>query len=171
MQARDAHILTLTVDNEFGVLTRITAQIRREGWNIKSLAAEETADRSISRITLALQCFDSTLPSVVSRLSRLACVRHVSAYDAARCICRELTIARTADTPEMRAVAERFGAQVIVAEGGCLCSLERNQGRLTNSLQHLLPAARSRPPARAPSRWKKNEPADFCRIQYRTAAI
>ena len=153
MQARDAHILTLTVDNEFGVLTRITAQIRREGWNIKSLAAEETADRSISRITLALQCFDSTLPSVVSRLSRLACVRHVSAYDAARCICRELTIARMADTPEMRAVAEQFGAQVIGAEAG------------------RLPVARSRPPARAPSRWKKNEPADLCRIQYRTAAI
>ncbi len=120
MQARDAHILTLTVDNEFGVLTRITAQIRREGWNIKSLAAEETADRSISRITLALQCFDSTLPSVVSRLSRLACVRHVSAYDAARCVCRELTIARTADTPEMRAVVERFGAQVVGAEAGRL---------------------------------------------------
>lgn len=120
MQARDAHILTLTVDNEFGVLTRITAQIRREGWNIKSLAAEETADRSISRITLALQCFDSTLPSVVSRLSRLACVRHVSAYDAERCICRELTIARTADTPKMRAVAERFGAQVIGTEAGTL---------------------------------------------------
>ena len=120
MPAREAHILTLTVDNEFGVLTRITAQIRREGWNIKSLSAEETADPSISRITLALQCFDATLPNVVNRLSRLACVRHVSAYDEELCICRELAVARVKDMPEVRAVAERFMAQVIANENGVL---------------------------------------------------
>ena len=120
MPTREAHILTLTVDNEFGVLTRVTAQIRREGWNIKSLAAEETADPSVSRITLALQCFDATLPSVVNRLSRLACVRHVSAFDAERCICRELVVARTADAPGARAVAERFLAQVISSENGIM---------------------------------------------------
>ncbi|HWR23259.1 MAG TPA: acetolactate synthase small subunit [Feifaniaceae bacterium] len=120
MPAREAHILTLTADNEFGVLTRITAQIRREGWNIKSLSAEETADPSISRITLALQCFDATLPSVAARLSRLACVRHVSAYDEKRCICRELAVARVKDTPEARAVIGRFAAQTISNENGAL---------------------------------------------------
>ena len=120
MPAREAHILTLTVDNEFGVLTRVTAQIRREGWNIKSLAAEETADPALSRITLALQCFDATLPSVLHRLSRLACVRHVSAFDEDRCICRELAVARTVDTPAVRAVAERFMAQVIKDVNGVL---------------------------------------------------
>jgi len=112
MQPREAHILTMLVDNEFGVLTRITAQIRREGWNIKSIAAQETEDTAVTRITLTLECFDSTLPSVVHRLSRLACVRGVTAFDAEGFLCRELALARVAASEAARKTARRFGAAV-----------------------------------------------------------
>lgn len=89
-----AHLLTLMVDNEPGVLTRITAQIRREGWNIKSLSVAESPDPLVSRITLALECYDLTLPAVEHKLVRLACVRSVKAYDQKTNICRELAVIR-----------------------------------------------------------------------------
>ena len=119
MKGRVAHILTLMVDNEFGVLTRITAQIRREGWNIKSLAVAETIDPAISRITLALECYDTTLPEVMHRLSRLACVRSVTAYSPDQYVCRELCIARVSAQGEaVQQVSERFGAHLLSQDGG-----------------------------------------------------
>ncbi len=114
MKERTAHILTLKVNNEFGVLTRITAQIRREGWNIKSLAVAESMDPLISRITLALECFDSTLPTVLHRLSRLNCVISVTAFEAETHVCRELAVIRVASSGEnIDALAKRFGADIL----------------------------------------------------------
>lgn len=116
---REAHILTLLVDNEFGVLTRITAQIRREGWNIKSLAVAESMDPAVSRITLALECYDTTLPEVMHRLSRLACVRSVTAYHPEQYVCRELAIVRVlAEGPAVEETAQRFGARTLTRQAG-----------------------------------------------------
>ena len=94
MSQGSSHILNLLVDNEFGVLTRVSSQIRREGWNIKSLAVAETTDPAISRITLSVECFDVTLPSVLLKLKRLHCVRSVTAYDPNAFVCRELAVIR-----------------------------------------------------------------------------
>lgn len=114
MNKRTAHILTCMVDNEFGVLTRITAQIRREGWNIKSLAVAESMDPAISRITLTLECFDATLPTVLHRLTKLACVRMVTAYDQESHICRELAVARVAVMDEaIRQLCTQYGASIL----------------------------------------------------------
>ncbi|MDL2257620.1 acetolactate synthase small subunit [Eubacteriales bacterium OttesenSCG-928-K08] len=113
-----AHILTLMVDNEFGVLTRITAQIRREGWNIKSLAVAECMEPSVSRITLSLECFDTTLPNVVHRLSRLACVRSVTPCDDSIHLSRELAIVRAKPSAAKAviAIAAEFGAKIVETE-------------------------------------------------------
>ncbi len=95
MKPRNVHILTIMVDSEFGVITRITAQIRREGWSIKSLAVSEPDDvNDLSRMTLALGCFDTSLPDVVHRISRLACVRSVTAFDAETHVCQESLLVR-----------------------------------------------------------------------------
>ena len=106
-------ILTLLVDNEFGVLTRVSSQIRREGWNIRSLAVAETTDPTISRITLSIECFDMTLPSVLFKLKRMQCVRSVSAYDPELCVCRELAVLRVsnADWEKCDALNARYGVR------------------------------------------------------------
>ncbi len=113
VKVNQAHILTLMVDNEFGVLTRITAQIRREGWNIKSLAVAESIDPAISRITLALECFDATLPTVLHRLSKLACVRSVTAYDPEKYACRELVVAILQNNAHIDTLVKQFSCRVL----------------------------------------------------------
>lgn len=110
-----AHILTLMVDNEFGVLTRITSQIRREGWNIKSLAVAEGLDPAISRITLMLECFDTTLQSAIQRLARLACVREVTPCKEDTSFIRELLVARIpkAALPNCQPLLTSYGASIL----------------------------------------------------------
>lgn len=65
----------LLVDNEFGVLTRITAMLRREGFNIKSLAVEVTDNPEISQMLITVECIDSAVSKVLSRLNKLGCVK------------------------------------------------------------------------------------------------
>lgn len=65
----------MLVDNEFGVLTRITAMLRREGFNIKSLAVEVTDNPEISQMLVSVECIDSALPRVLTRLNKLGCVK------------------------------------------------------------------------------------------------
>lgn len=74
-----SHLLTLVADNEFGVLTRITALIRREGWNIRGLSVAEMPGGLTSRLTLSLQCPENSTAAVADRLSRLNCVRSAEA--------------------------------------------------------------------------------------------
>lgn len=115
MSLRSVQTLILILDNEFGVLTRVTALVRREGWNIKSLAVAETINPALSRLTLSVECIDSTLPRVTQRLAKLACVRSIAVYSPDTYISRELvivTMGREYREPAMN-VAEAAGARVI----------------------------------------------------------
>lgn len=87
-------ILTLLVNNEFGVLTRVCSTIRREGWNIKSLNVAETTDPTLSRVTLSIECYHMTMQSVVIKLKRMDCVRSALPYDPESFLCREYVLIR-----------------------------------------------------------------------------
>jgi acetolactate synthase-1/3 small subunit len=94
MQGNKKAVFTLMVDNEFGVLTRITALIRRAGWNIRSLAVAETAVSAVSRLTICLECRNTTLEQVLHKLGRLDCVREVSIFEPENQVQQELALLR-----------------------------------------------------------------------------
>jgi acetolactate synthase-1/3 small subunit len=115
MSNRAVKTLILLVDNEFGVLTRVTANIRREGWNIKSLVVAETMDSAVSRLTISVECVDSTLPQVLERIGKLNCVRSLAVYSDETHFARELMLV-TMGCEHMEwamQAAEAIGAQVI----------------------------------------------------------
>lgn len=123
MSKRTVQTLILLVDNELGVLTRIAASIRREGWNIRSLVVAETMDAAVSRLTISVECVDSSLPQVLERLGRLNCVRGVTVYSDATHFSRELMLvtmgSEHADWAKKAAGA--IGASVIGdSECGCV---------------------------------------------------
>jgi acetolactate synthase-1/3 small subunit len=94
MQGNKKAVFTLMVDNEFGVLTRITALIRRAGWNIRSLAVAETAVSAVSRLTICLECRNTTLEQVLHKLGKLNCVREVSIFEPESQVQHELALLR-----------------------------------------------------------------------------
>ena len=122
MGKRTVQTLILIVDNEFGVLTRVTAQVRREGWNIKSLVVAETMNPAVSRLTISVECQDSTLPQVLERLGKLASVRAISAYSDETHFCREFMMATVACEGLSGAedAARAFDARTTALPCGCL---------------------------------------------------
>lgn len=66
----------MLVDNEFGVLTRITAMLRREGFNIMSLAVEVTDNPEISQMLVSVECIEGAVSRVLTRLNKLGCVKN-----------------------------------------------------------------------------------------------
>lgn len=110
---RKMEIFTLMVDNEFGVLTRVTALIRREGWNIRSLSVAETDDTDVSRLTVSLDLHHSAVEHVVDRLSRLGSVRDVSVFSPETQVAQELCFVRldVKDSEALAALCADYDAQ------------------------------------------------------------
>ena len=139
MSKRTVQTLILLVDNEFGVLTRVTALVRREGWNIKSLAVAETINPAFSRLTISVECLDSTLPDVLQRIRRLACVRELACYRHETHINRELVLA-IVDGPHLedaRAIAAGYGAKVEELAGRLLLEFAGPPVQVDGLLQEL----------------------------------
>ena len=115
MKSNRMDVFTLLVDNEFGVLTRITALIRRAGWNIRSLAVAETAVPEVSRLTICLECRHHTLEQVLERLGKLNCVQEITLFSTEDQVARELCLLRmkAEDEATVEQFVNQWDAQVI----------------------------------------------------------
>ena len=55
------HTISVLVENEFGVLSRVAGLFSGRGFNIESLSVAETLDPTVSRITLVTTGDDAVL--------------------------------------------------------------------------------------------------------------
>ena len=65
------HVLTAMVNNQPGVLSRVTGLFRRRGYNIDSLIASSTEDERFSRLTIVVKGDDIVIAQVISQLEKL----------------------------------------------------------------------------------------------------
>lgn len=65
------HTISVLVENEFGVLTRVAGLFSGRGFNIESLSVAPTFDRSISRMTIVTSGDDNILEQIVKQLNKL----------------------------------------------------------------------------------------------------
>ena len=91
---KTSHILMMNVDNEFGVLTRITALIRRAGLNIKGLSVAETLSPSVSRLTVNVETQGFEMSEVAGRIRRLNCVRELVICGEGNTLQQEMALIR-----------------------------------------------------------------------------
>jgi len=118
IKATTNSVFTLLVDNEFGVLTRITAMIRRAGWNIRSLAVAETKIPEISRLTICLECRHHTLSYVLGRLGTLKCVREITVFSDETQVAREFAILQLKSPKSaIEVLCKRFSISVLENDG------------------------------------------------------
>ena len=66
--------LTVLVENNPGVLTRVASLFSRRGYNIDSLAVGQTENPSISRMTIVVEEGDKVIEQVTKQLHKLRCV-------------------------------------------------------------------------------------------------
>ncbi|NQT95977.1 MAG: acetolactate synthase small subunit [Candidatus Omnitrophica bacterium] len=111
------HIISVLVENKFGVLARISGLFSARGFNINSLAVGETEDPDISRMTVVVKGDDKTLDQVKKQLNKLIDVISVKDFVKKEHIDRELLLFKvniTKDTKDKVAkILDKQGAKII----------------------------------------------------------
>jgi acetolactate synthase I/III small subunit len=111
------HILSMLVDNEPGVLSRVAGLFSGRGFNIDSLCVSETTDPLVSRITLVAVGDMSVLEQIKKQLNKLVNVIKVMDFTEADFVQRETALVKVRAKPENRAeilrMADIFRSTVV----------------------------------------------------------
>ncbi len=70
MDAMKKRWISIYVENEIGVLARISGLFSGKAYNIDSLSVGETEDRSVSRMTIGVTSDDKTFEQIKKQLNR-----------------------------------------------------------------------------------------------------
>ena len=111
------HILSMLVDNEAGVLSRVAGFFSGRGFNIDSLCVSETTDPLVSRITLVAMGDMVILEQIKKQLNKLVNVIKVLDFTETEHIQRETALVKVRAKPENRAeilrMADIFRSRVV----------------------------------------------------------
>ena len=96
------HILTVTVENKPGVLSRVAGLFSRRAFNIFSLAVSPTDDERFSRMTIVVDAESAPLEQVVKQLNKLIPVIKITEVAPGDGVERELLLVTVQAMPETR---------------------------------------------------------------------
>ena len=119
MQAAERHVLNVIVDNEPGILAKITGMFTARGYNIDSLTvADISEDHAISRITIVTNGPEPVIDQIRAQLERLVPVHKViDLTESGAHVERELALVKVAGRGDNRVealrIAELFRANVV----------------------------------------------------------
>jgi len=111
------HTISLFVDNESGVLSRVAGLFSARGFNIESLNVAETLDPDTSRITLVTTGDDFVIEQVIKRFNNMVNVIWVDDLTEEPRVEREMILIRVDANEKNRAeilrMADIFRAKVV----------------------------------------------------------
>jgi acetolactate synthase-1/3 small subunit len=111
------HTLSVLVEDEAGVLTRIAGLFARRGFNIESLAVGPAEKEGISRITMVVPGDERTIEQLTKQLYKLVNVLKVHDITQTPCVERELMLikvkASAANRAEVIELAQVFRARTV----------------------------------------------------------
>ena len=109
-------IISVLVENHFGVLTHAAGLFSARGFNIDSLAVGETEDPTISRMTIVAEGDEKTLEQVKKQLNRLIDVIKVIDLTEEDFLDRELVLVKVRiddkNRSEILQIADTFQAKI-----------------------------------------------------------
>ena len=111
------HVLSILVDNESGVLSRVCGLFSRRGYNIDSLSVGVTEDPKASRITIVLYCDDNVIEQIVKQVEKLVDVIRIVELKEKKAVFRELALmkvnADAKNRSEIISIVDVFRAAII----------------------------------------------------------
>ena len=111
------HTISVLVENEFGVLSRVAGLFSGRGFNIESLSVAETLDPTVSRITLVTRGDDQVLGQIEKQLNKLINVIKVTDFTETEHVERELVLIKVAAEDRTRGelmnIVDIFRARII----------------------------------------------------------
>ena len=104
------HILSVLVENRFGVLSRISGLFARRGFNIVSLAVSPTEDERFSRMTIVVDAEETPLEQVTKQLNKLIPVIKIVELSPDEAVERELMLVTVRATADARSQITELAA-------------------------------------------------------------
>ncbi len=118
-------VIAVYVDNQYGVLTRVTSMFTRRGFNIDALTVGETESPAYSRITISLSGDGYAREQLINQMKKLYNVKKVEVLED-NAVKRELMLIKVYNKAETRAdilsAVDVFRAKVIdyTTDGMCI---------------------------------------------------
>ena len=101
MKKKNQFVIAVYVDNQYGVLTRVTSMFTRRGFNIDALTVGETECPEYSRITICISGDGYAREQLINQLRKLYNVKKVEVLEDDT-ITRELMLIKVKNTTEHR---------------------------------------------------------------------
>jgi acetolactate synthase-1/3 small subunit len=129
------HTLSVLVEDESGVLTRIAGLFARRGFNIDSLAVGPAEQVGISRITMGVPGDERTIEQLTKQLYKLVNILKVQDITHVPCVERELMLlkvhANSSNRSEILEIVKIFRARVVdLAENSLTIEITGNPGKM-----------------------------------------
>jgi len=136
------HTISVLVEDEAGVLTRIAGLFARRGFNIESLAVGPTEKVGISRIIMVVPGDDDTIEQLTKQLHKLINVIKVSDITKIPCVERELMLVKVSTNSNNRSevlqVAQVFRARVVdISEDSLTLEVVGDPGKMVAIISML----------------------------------
>jgi acetolactate synthase I/III small subunit len=134
------HTLSVLVEDEAGVLTRIAGLFARRSFNIESLAVGPAEQGGVSRITMVVPGDDRSIEQLTKQLYKLINVLKVQDITEKPCVERELMLIKVSATAALRSevteIVKIFRAKVVdVAEDALTIEVAGDPGKMVAIVQ------------------------------------
>ena len=128
-------VLSILVDNNPGVLSRVSGLFSRRGYNISSLTVGETQDPAISRMTVVVKGDNQIIDQIKKQVAKLEDVRETFELVSEKSVTRELVLVKVAADKDNRqdilALVDIFRAKIIdVSIDSMVIELTGNESKL-----------------------------------------
>ncbi len=138
------HTISVLVENEFGVLSRVAGLFSGRGFNIESLCVAETTEPKVSRMTIVTSGNDQIIEQILKQLNKLVPVLKVIDFTGTETVDRELVLVKVnADNeskPEVLRLVDIFRAKVVDVAPRCYTiEMTGGEGKVSAFLQMLRP--------------------------------
>ena len=108
--------VAILVNNQFGVLNRVTSMFRRRQFNITSLTVSETESEDFSRITVQSEGDEVKKQQLINQLYKLPDIVSVAELDG-ETVMRELLLIKVRNDPNVRgditAAADAYEGKIV----------------------------------------------------------
>lgn len=116
--------MVLLVENNSGVLARVSSLFMQRGFNIDSLTVSSTENPRISRITIMCTGDHKTFSQIMKQTGKLVEAKMIFSVEPTFSLIQELLLVKVstqnADTDKLIKIIKSFGANAVDITSGCL---------------------------------------------------
>ncbi len=144
MSEQQKHTISILVENEFGVLSRVAGMFSGRGFNIETLAVAETLEPTVSRITLTACGDDGVIEQIIKQLHKMVSVIEVVDFREGEFVEIELALIKVSFDASTRAevmnAVSIFRSKIVdLGVGTCIIEITGGEAKIDALVRLLQP--------------------------------